>query len=85
MLRHLIDESCTLYDSRRTVIELPGGVNDSSCHEKVDYSLNPFCTKLRNSLSAFTSASYSSFARLVVVAGGAEKLVASRLQKTALS
>jgi hypothetical protein len=29
-----INDSCTLYDSRRTVIELPGGVNDSSCHEK---------------------------------------------------
>jgi hypothetical protein len=33
----------------------------------------------------FTSASRPSFARLVVVAGGAEKLVASRLQKTAVS
>ena len=27
-----------LYGSRRSAIELPGGVNDSSCHEKVDYS-----------------------------------------------
>jgi hypothetical protein len=26
------------YGSRRSAIELPGGVNDSSCHEKVDYS-----------------------------------------------
>jgi hypothetical protein len=26
------------YGSRRFAIELPGGVNDSSCHEKVDYS-----------------------------------------------
>jgi len=25
------------YGSRRSAIELPGGVNDSSCHEKVDY------------------------------------------------
>jgi hypothetical protein len=32
-----------------------------------------------------SNASISPFARLVVVAGGAEKLVASRLQKTALS
>jgi len=33
-----INVFCTLYGSRRSVIELPGGVNDSSCHEKVDYS-----------------------------------------------
>ena len=26
------------YGSRRCAIELPGDVNDSSCHEKVDYS-----------------------------------------------
>jgi len=26
------------YGSRRSAIELPGDVNDSSCHEKVDYS-----------------------------------------------
>ena len=26
------------YGSRRSAIELLGGVNDSSCHEKVDYS-----------------------------------------------
>ncbi len=26
------------YGSRRSAIELPGGVNDSSRHEKVDYS-----------------------------------------------
>jgi len=26
------------YGSPRSAIELPGGVNDSSCHEKVDYS-----------------------------------------------
>jgi hypothetical protein len=26
------------YASRRSAIELPGVVNDSSCHEKVDYS-----------------------------------------------
>jgi hypothetical protein len=35
---HIINASCTLYGSRRSAIELPGGVNDSSCHEKVDYS-----------------------------------------------
>ena len=26
------------YRSRRSTIELPGGVNDSACREKVDYS-----------------------------------------------
>jgi hypothetical protein len=26
------------YGSRRSAIELPGGVNEGSCHEKVDYS-----------------------------------------------
>ena len=26
------------YGSRRSAVELPGGVNDSSSHEKVDYS-----------------------------------------------
>jgi hypothetical protein len=26
------------YGSRCSAIELPGGVNDGSCHEKVDYS-----------------------------------------------
>ena len=26
------------YGSRRSAIELPGGVNDSFCHEKVDSS-----------------------------------------------
>jgi hypothetical protein len=31
-------QSARFYGSRRSAIELPGGVNDSSCHEKVDYS-----------------------------------------------
>jgi hypothetical protein len=26
------------YGSRRSAIELPGGINDSFCHEKVDHS-----------------------------------------------
>src|SRR5437660_8835439 len=34
----LIDAICTLLRSRRSAIELPGGVNDNACHEKVDYS-----------------------------------------------
>jgi hypothetical protein len=34
----LIDAICTLYGSWRSAIELPGGVNDNPCHEKVDYS-----------------------------------------------
>ena len=36
--RRVINDSCTLYGAQRSAIELPGGVNDSSCHEKVDYS-----------------------------------------------
>jgi hypothetical protein len=33
------------YGSRHSAIELPGGVNDSSCHEKVDYSfLSALCS-----------------------------------------
>jgi hypothetical protein len=34
----VISDPCTLYGARCSVIELPGGVNDSPCHEKVDYS-----------------------------------------------
>jgi hypothetical protein len=36
--RARINEYCTLYGPRRSAIELPGGVNDCFCHEKVDYS-----------------------------------------------
>ena len=33
------------HGSRRSAIELPGGVNDSSCDEKVDYScLGALCS-----------------------------------------
>ena len=35
---HASENGCRLYGSRRSAIELPGDVNDSSCHEKVDYS-----------------------------------------------
>ena len=31
-------QSERFYGSRRSAIELPGGVNDNPCHEKVDYS-----------------------------------------------
>ena len=35
---HASENGCGRYRSRRSAIELPDGVNDSSCHEKVDYS-----------------------------------------------
>jgi len=34
----VVSDPCTLYGAWRSAIELPGGVNDSSRHEKVDYS-----------------------------------------------
>jgi hypothetical protein len=31
------------YGSGRSAIELPGGINDSSCHEKVDSCFSALC------------------------------------------
>jgi len=81
---HLLDLHCLLFELRRENVNLfllflvPAVlfeelVEQHRVHCVVAHGVN------------FTSASRPSFARLVVVAGGAEKLVASRLQKTAVS